>query len=56
MNALAKWADGKKTYLTAGAILACGILATLGVKIPPYVWPTLGALGLGFLRMGVAAK
>lgn len=51
--ALAKWLEGKRTYLTAAAILACGILSWRGVVIPEFVWAALAALGLGFLRAGV---
>lgn len=52
-NGLLKWLQGKKTYLAAGAILTCGILAAYGVGIPEYIWATLAALGLGFLRAGI---
>jgi len=51
--AIAKWLDGKRTYLTAATILLCGILAAYGVEIPEYVWAALAALGLGFLRAAV---
>jgi len=54
MDSLMIWLNGKKTYLTALAFLVCGILANQGVTIPEYVWAALGALGLGFLRVGVA--
>jgi len=54
MDTLMIWLNGKKTYLTALAFLVCGILADQGVTIPEYVWAALGALGLGFLRVGVA--
>ncbi len=50
---LLEWLKGKKTYLTVGAILACGVLGELGVEIPPYVWAALAAAGLGFLRSAV---
>jgi len=51
--AIAKWLDGKRTYLTATVILICGILTAYGVEIPEYVWAALAALGLGFLRAAV---
>ena len=51
-----EWITGKRTYFIAGAILLCGILAANGVPIPEYVWAALAALGLGFLRAGVAKK
>ena len=47
------WLTGKKTYLTAAAILICGILQSQDIIVPEYVWAALAALGLGFLRMGV---
>jgi len=50
---LLEWLKGKKTYLTAGAILLCGILGACGVEVPAYVWAALSAVGLGFLRAGV---
>lgn len=52
-NALARWAAGKKSYLVAAAIFICGILQEMGVDIPVFVWATLSALGLSFLRAGV---
>ncbi len=51
--AIARWLDGKRTYLTAAVILVCGILTAYGVEIPEYVWAALAALGLGFLRSAV---
>jgi len=51
--AIAKWLDGKRTYLMAATILVCGILAAYGIEIPEYVWAALAALGLGFLRAAV---
>jgi len=51
--AIARWLDGKRSYLTAAVILLCGILDAYGVEIPDYVWAALGALGLGFLRAAV---
>ncbi len=53
-NVITKWIRGKKTYFVAGTILTCGILSHYNVTIPPYVWAALAALGLGFLRAGVA--
>ncbi len=51
--AVARWLDGKRTYLTAAVILLCGVLAAHGVEVPDYVWAALAALGLGFLRAAV---
>lgn len=55
-NALTKWMQGKKTYITAGAILVTGILQTYGVDVPPYVWAALAALGMGSLRASIPKK
>ena len=52
-NAILKWMDGKKTYVTAAAIVICGILKDQGVPIPEYVWYALAALGLAFMRDAV---
>jgi len=54
MDPIMTWIDGKKTYITAGAILVCGVLDHYGITIPEYVWGALAALGLTFLRMGVS--
>ena len=51
--AIARWLDGKRSYLTAVAILVCGVLQWKGINIPDYVWAALAALGLGFLRAAV---
>ena len=50
---LARVLDGKKSYLVALVILVVGILSACGVEIPPYVWASVSALGLGFLRAAV---
>jgi len=52
-RAIARWLRGRRTYLTAAAILICGALSASGIKVPEYVWAALAALGLGFLRAGV---
>lgn len=53
MDKLQSWLQGKKTYLTAGAILIVGILAEYKIEVPLYIWGALAAAGLGFLRAGV---
>ena len=53
MDPIQKFLDGKKTYLTALAILIVGILGYWQLEVPEFVWAALGALGLGFLRAGV---
>jgi len=45
--------DGRKTYVTAAAILVVGGLNSQGIEVPGYVWASLSALGLGFLRAAV---
>ncbi len=55
-NAVVKWLKGKKTYAIAGTILAVGIMARYGVEVPEFVWATLAAFGLAFLRAGVNKK
>ena len=52
-EAVMRWLSGRRSYLTAAAILGCGVLSAYGVQIPEYVWAALGALGLGFLRAAV---
>jgi len=47
------WMNGRKTYCTAAAIIACGVLRGAGVEIPEYVWAALAAMGLAWLRAGV---
>ena len=42
---------GNRTYIVAGLVLVAGVLEGLGIfTIPAWVWPLLGASGLGFLR------
>ena len=53
LDAFQRFVDGYKTYITAGVILAVGILEDNGIRIPVYVWSALAAAGLSFLRMGV---
>jgi hypothetical protein len=50
---LAELLDGRKTYLTALVVLVVGILHACGVEVPSYVWASLAALGMGFLRAAV---
>lgn len=44
---------GKKTYLVAASAVALAALTAGGVAIPAWVYPLIGALGLGSLRAGV---
>ena len=45
--------SGKKTYIVAVLTAVGGVLAAFGYVIPEYVWPILGALGLGAVRAGI---
>ena len=46
---------GYRTYIVAGLVLVAGVLEGLGIfAIPAWVWPLLGASGLGFLRASQA--
>lgn len=54
MSGVISWLEGKKTYVTA---IVIGVVATaraLGYEIPEWTFELLAALGLGFLRAGVA--
>lgn len=44
---------GKKTYLVALAAAAAAAAAALGHPVPEWVWPLLGAAGLGSVRAAV---
>tara|TARA_B100000686_G_C16627819_1_gene882869 strand:+ start:731 stop:970 length:240 start_codon:yes stop_codon:yes gene_type:complete len=44
---------GKKTYITALVIGVIAAAESLGYVIPEFVYPMLGALGLGTLRHGM---
>lgn len=48
-----EWAKGKKTYSTAISLFVVGLLHVCGVEVPPFIWATAAALGLGFLRAAV---
>ena len=46
--------SGKKTYIVAAVTFVLGGLQAVGYPVPEYVYPILGALGLGALRAGVS--
>ena len=48
------WLRGNRTYTVAVATALTAGLAAIGVPVPVWVWPLLGSLGLGFLRIGVS--
>ena len=46
--------EGKKTFIIAIVICVLGILEAFEYwSAPEWIWPILGAMGLGFLRSGV---
>jgi hypothetical protein len=51
-----QWLQGKKTYITA--VVAGGLAAAQviwpGFAVPEWAWLALAALGLGFIRAGIA--
>jgi len=48
-----KTLQGKKTYLSLAALVACSIARLSGVEIPDEVLITLGGLAGIFMRAGV---
>jgi hypothetical protein len=54
MNDIIKYLEGKKTYIVAAIVFVLGGLQAIGYPVPEYVYPLLGALGLGTLRAGVS--
>ena len=50
MTAILAAIDGKKTYITAALVALGAGLQMLGYHVPDYVWPVLGAAGLGAVR------
>lgn len=44
---------GKKTYLVALLAAAGAVSQVLGYHIPEFVWPLLGAAGLGAVRSAI---
>jgi hypothetical protein len=54
IKAIVAWLSGKKTYIIAVIIAVIALLQASGVVVPQPVYDLLGALGLGFLRAGVA--
>lgn len=45
--------QGKKTYIVAVLTAIGAALVVLGIPIPEFVWPILGALGLGAVRSAI---
>ena len=44
---------GKKTYIVAVLAAAGAVAQVLGYHIPEFVWPLLGAAGLGAVRSAI---
>jgi len=51
--ALLKWLQGKKTYIIAIIVGILAALNQLGIQVPSWVMPLLGALGLATLRAAI---
>lgn len=54
MSKIFKWAQGKKTYITAIVIGISAGLKAIDIEIPEWVFEMLAGLGLVTLRAGVA--
>lgn len=54
MQTILSLIEGKKTYIIAGITFIIGGLQAVGYPIPEYIYPLLGAMGLGALRAGVS--
>jgi hypothetical protein len=50
LEKLGKLLQGKKTYIVAALIAIGAGLKYLGIDVPEFVYPMLGALGLGAVR------
>lgn len=53
MNGLTEFLKGKKTYIVAIVTVGLGVAQAFGLPIAPWVYPLMGAFGLGTLRAGV---
>ncbi len=45
--------QGKKTYLVALLVGIGAALKVLGIDVPEWIYPILGALGLGAIRSSI---
>ena len=50
MEKILEFLNGKKTYIIAICVGIVAMLKELGIEIPVWVIPILGALGLGAIR------
>ena len=48
-----EFVDGYKTQIVAVFVGVGAALTMAGIDIPEYIWPLLGALGLGAIRDAV---
>lgn len=46
--------QGYKTYIIALLIVVGAVLESKGIAIPEFIYPILGALGLGAIRSGIS--
>lgn len=53
MSSIVSFFDGKKSYIVAALTGAAAVAQALGYVIPEWVWPVLGALGLGAVRSSI---
>jgi len=53
LQKIEKLLKGKKTFIVAILVGIAAALEIYGIKIPEFVWPILGALGLGAVRSAI---
>ena len=46
---------GKKTYIIAAVTFVTAGLSAIGLPVPAWIYPLLGALGVGALRSGIGS-
>ena len=49
-NKIWEFINGSKTEIVALLAAIAGVLIAVGVAIPVWIWPILGALGFGAVR------
>ena len=47
---LKKFLEGKKTYITAIAVVILTLANLSGYTVDPWIWKLLGAIGMGSIR------
>lgn len=53
MNKLLTFLEGKKTYIIAFATAAVAFAQVMGIVIPEWVFPLLGAAGITTMRSAI---